>query len=54
VVWNPWTEKERGFADMAAGEYADMVCVETVNASPDEITIAPGGKHSLVAFVGVE
>jgi D-hexose-6-phosphate mutarotase/predicted GNAT family N-acyltransferase len=54
VVWNPWTEKEKGFADMAAGEYADMVCVETVNASPDEITLQPGGKHSLVAFIGVE
>ena len=54
VVWNPWTEKEKGFADMAAGEYADMVCVETVNASPDEITVVPGGKHSLLAFVGVE
>ncbi len=54
VVWNPWSEKEKGFADMAAGEYKDMVCVETVNASPDEITIQPGGKHSLVAFIGVE
>jgi glucose-6-phosphate 1-epimerase len=54
VVWNPWTEKEKGFADMAPGEYADMVCVETVNASPDEITIQPGGKHSLVAFIGIE
>lgn len=54
VAWNPWSEKEKGFADMAAGEYKDMVCVETVNASPDEITLAPGGKHSLVAFIGIE
>jgi D-hexose-6-phosphate mutarotase/predicted GNAT family N-acyltransferase len=54
VVWNPWTEKEKAFADMAAGEYADMVCVETVNASPDEVTLAPGAKHNLTAFIGVE
>jgi len=54
VVWNPWAEKEKGFADMAAGEYADMLCVETVNAGPDEITVVPGGKHCLLAFVGVE
>jgi glucose-6-phosphate 1-epimerase len=54
VVWNPWTEKEKAFSDMAAGEYADMVCVETVNASPDEVTVVPGGKHSLLAFIGVE
>jgi D-hexose-6-phosphate mutarotase len=39
---------------MAAGEYADMVCVETVNASPDEITLQPGDKHTLTAFIGVE
>ena len=52
VVWNPWTEKEKTFADMAAGEYAEMVCVETVNAGP-EITLAPGAKHSLVASVSV-
>jgi glucose-6-phosphate 1-epimerase len=54
VVWNPWTDKEKAFSDMAAGEYADMLCVETVNASPDEVTVPPGGKHSLLAFIGVE
>jgi glucose-6-phosphate 1-epimerase len=54
VVWNPWMEKEKGFADMAAGEYRDMLCVETANASPDEVVIEPAGKHSLVAFIGVE
>jgi hypothetical protein len=31
-----------------------MVCVETVNASPDEVTLAPGAKHNLTAFIGVE
>jgi glucose-6-phosphate 1-epimerase len=54
VVWNPWTEKEKGFTDMAAGEYADMLCVETVNAGSGDITVPPGGKHALVAFIGVE
>jgi glucose-6-phosphate 1-epimerase len=54
VVWNPWTEKEKSFTDMAAGEYQDMLCVETTNAGDDEVTIPPGGKHSLVAFIGVE
>lgn len=54
VVWNPWTEKEKGFADMAQGEYADILCVETVNAGSGDITVAPGGKHALVAIIGVE
>lgn len=54
VVWNPWAEKEKGFADMAMGEYQDMLCVETVNAGDDCVTVAAGGKHRLLAFVGVE
>ena len=54
MVWNPWIDKEKGFADMATGEYRDMLCVETANAGPEQIAIQPGGKHSLVAFIGVE
>ena len=54
VVWNPWIEKEKTFADMAPGEYQNMLCVETVNANPDLITVAPGGQHTLVAVIGVE
>lgn len=51
VVWNPWRDKT--FADMAAGEYSGMVCVETCNAGPDQITLAPGGLHTLTAFISV-
>ncbi|HSO45586.1 MAG TPA: D-hexose-6-phosphate mutarotase, partial [Rhodoferax sp.] len=40
VVWNPWRDKV--FADMAAGEYQQMLCVETCNAGPDQVTLAPG------------
>ena len=54
VVWNPWTEKEKRLADMAPGEYTGMLCVETVNANPDLICVAPGGQHTLVAVIGVE
>lgn len=49
VVWNPWREKV--FADMAAGEYQQMVCVETCNAGPDQITLAPGHSHTLSARI---
>ncbi|HUW29367.1 MAG TPA: GNAT family N-acetyltransferase [Sulfuriferula sp.] len=54
VVWNPWTEKEKGFADMAAGEYQEMLCVETVNAGDVRVTVAAGAAHSLAAFVSLE
>lgn len=49
VVWNPWREKT--FADMAAGEYQQMLCVETCNAGPDQITLAPGQSHMLTARI---
>jgi glucose-6-phosphate 1-epimerase len=53
VVWNPWSEREKAFADMATGEYQQMLCVETCNAGPDQVTVAPGGAHSLVATISV-
>ena len=28
TVWNPWSEKAKGMADLADDEYTRMVCVE--------------------------
>jgi glucose-6-phosphate 1-epimerase len=53
VLWNPWSEREKAFADMAAGEYKDMLCVETCNAGPDQVELAPGGTHTLAAMISV-
>lgn len=53
VVWNPWTEKEKGFADMAAGEYREMLCVETCNAAADTVTVVPAQSHHLLAKISV-
>jgi glucose-6-phosphate 1-epimerase len=52
VVWNPWRDKV--FADMAAGEYQQMLCVETCNAGPDQITLAPGEAHALSARIALD
>ena len=52
VVWNPWRDKV--FADMAAGEYQQMLCVETCNAGPDQVTLAPGQSHALTARLAVD
>lgn len=49
VVWNPWREREKTFPDMAAGEHREMVCVETCNAGPDQVSLAPGQRHTLSA-----
>jgi glucose-6-phosphate 1-epimerase len=53
VVWNPWSEREKAFADMAAGEYAHMLCVETCNAGLDQVAVAPGGTHTLETRISV-
>lgn len=53
VVWNPWREREKAFADMAAGEHREMLCVETCNAGPDQVTLAPGASHTLAAQISV-
>jgi glucose-6-phosphate 1-epimerase len=53
VVWNPWSEREKTFADMAPGEYQQMLCVETCNAGPDLVTVAPGATHTLESRISV-
>ena len=53
VVWNPWREREQALTDMAPGEHRHMLCVETCNAGPDQITLAPGATHMLVATMSL-
>ena len=53
VVWNPWSEKEKGMVDMAAGEHRQMLCVETCNAGPDTISVPAGGQYTLAATISV-
>ena len=53
VVWNPWSDKEKTMADMATGDYQQMLCVETCNAGPDAVTLAAGQAHALVATLSV-
>ena len=53
VVWNPWREREKALPDMAAGEHREMLCVETCNAGPDQVTLTPGTTHTLAALISV-
>ncbi|MDR3393073.1 MAG: D-hexose-6-phosphate mutarotase [Sulfuriferula sp.] len=54
VVWNPWTEKEKGFADMAVGEYREMLCVETCNAATDTVIVESAQSHHLLAQISTD
>jgi D-hexose-6-phosphate mutarotase len=47
VVWNPGSEKEKGFSDMHVGDYRKMLCVESGTAGGDSVIVAAGKSHSL-------
>nr|WP_243382171.1 lytic murein transglycosylase [Stenotrophomonas lactitubi] len=47
VAWNPGADAAAKMADVGDG-WRDYVCLEAANAGPDVITIAPGGRHTLV------
>jgi glucose-6-phosphate 1-epimerase len=53
VVWNPGAEREKSIPDMAAGEYQEMLCVETCNAGPDQVTVQPGEAHLLATKISI-
>src|SRR5665213_2983070 len=45
VVFNPW----KAMPDMGSDEWHEMICVETVNAAANAITLAPGKTHTMQA-----
>jgi glucose-6-phosphate 1-epimerase len=49
VVFNPW----KGLADMDADEWPKMLCVETVNAATNAITLGQGESHTMEAHITV-
>ncbi|MBI2501690.1 MAG: D-hexose-6-phosphate mutarotase [Candidatus Latescibacteria bacterium] len=54
VVWNPWIAKAARLEDFGDQEYRQMVCVETANAPPAQLTLPPGAAHCLQALIRVE
>ncbi len=42
VVWNPWIAKAQQMPDFGNEEYQRMVCVESGNVGPNQITLPPG------------
>jgi D-hexose-6-phosphate mutarotase len=54
VVWNPWSEKGDALADMAAGDWRGLTCVETANVADNAITLQPNEAHVMEAKISVE
>ena len=49
VVFNPWRE----LPDLGPNEWEKMICVETVNAAPNTVTVAPRSTHVMEAHITV-
>jgi D-hexose-6-phosphate mutarotase len=49
VVWTPWTEKAGKMGDMGQPDgWREMVCVESVNAIENVVTVAAGTTHTMI------
>ena len=49
VVWTPWVEKANKMGDMGQPDgWREMVCVESVNAIDNVVTVAAGTCHTLI------
>jgi glucose-6-phosphate 1-epimerase len=48
IVWNPGVEKEKGFADMAEGDYRKMLCVESGTAGNTQASVPANSQHCLM------
>lgn len=54
IVWNPWMEGSKRYADLGDEDWAHFLCVESANVGEDKIQLAPGASHTLRVRVGVE
>ncbi|BBJ00452.1 D-hexose-6-phosphate mutarotase [Ferrigenium kumadai] len=55
VVWTPWTEKANKMGDMGQPDgWREMVCVESVNAIDNVVTVAAGTRHTLIVEYSAE
>jgi glucose-6-phosphate 1-epimerase len=53
VIWNPWTVLTPGLPDLAEDSWKHFICVETINAADDRITLAPGASHGMATTIRV-
>lgn len=54
VVWNPWVDTAKAMADLDDRDYERFICVETVNAGPDTVTVPAGGQARIAVTYQIE
>ncbi len=52
VLWNPWTAKAARLTDLG-DEWPQMICIETVNADENAVTLAADATHVMRATVSL-
>jgi len=52
TIWNPW--KENGLHDLPDDKYRKFVCIETVNALSDRVTLASQESHTISQTLAAE
>jgi glucose-6-phosphate 1-epimerase len=53
VVWNPWVQKAKAFADLGDDEWRQMICIESSNVSDFAVDLASGQQHTMKANIRV-
>jgi len=51
VVWNPWIEGAKAFADMPDDGYQTMLCIESAITADPGYTLNPGDSHALKTVI---
>lgn len=51
VVWTPWIEGAKAFADMPDDGYKTMLCIESTITKKPGVTVQPGNSHSLTTLI---
>jgi glucose-6-phosphate 1-epimerase len=51
VVWNPWIEGAKAFADMPDDGYKTMLCIEAAITSETGVVVEPGQSHTLKTII---
>jgi D-hexose-6-phosphate mutarotase len=54
VVWTPWEEKADKMGDFGPDGWRQMVCVESVNALENVVTVAAGETHRMAVEYSAE